>query len=118
MKKGVGRAVGAGSAANRAVPNGVLALALLVAAADLAAQGALGNGQLQIIGTGLDVSPEAQTVPIGVPTRIDTRLPLAPGVHLPPSVSVRGELNGPGLLSTLSLTAEPNGFFSIPAQTV
>jgi hypothetical protein len=98
---------------------GVLAVALPGWLAQaLQAQPAIGSGQFEIIGTGLDVSPEAQAVPLGVPTRVDTHLPLPPGGRLPPGVTVRGELNGPGLPGTLALSAEPNGFFTIPAETV
>ncbi|HMF08140.1 MAG TPA: hypothetical protein VKJ00_03320, partial [Thermoanaerobaculia bacterium] len=90
---------------------------MLLAASVLRGQADLGSGQFQIIGTGLDISPEAQAVPVGVPTRIDTHLPLLSGGQLPPTLTVRGELNGPGLPSTLSLETEPNGSFTIPAQT-
>src|SRR5262249_61923840 len=78
------RAVGAGSAGSRAVRNGVLALALLALAAKGSAQSALGNGQLQIIGTGLDISPDAQTVPLGVPPRVITTRRRVPRTALAP----------------------------------
>src|SRR5450759_2119899 len=97
---------------------GALALGLFVAAAIAGAQTDLGTGQVRIIGTGLDITPSAQTAPVGIPTRVNTVLQVPAGVRLPPSVSVRAELNGPGIAGTLALSAEPNGFFVIPAQTV
>jgi protocatechuate 3,4-dioxygenase beta subunit len=97
---------------------GALALGLFVAAAIAGAQTDLGSGQVRIIGTGLDITPSAQTVPVGIPTRVTTVLQVPAGVRLPPSVSVRAELNGPGIAGTLALSTEPNGFFVIPAQTV
>lgn len=96
---------------------GALTLGLFVAAAVAGAETDLGSGQVRIIGTGLDVTPQAQTVPIGIPTIVQTHLQAPPG-SLPASVTVRAELTGPGVPGSLQLSAEPNGSFVIPAQSV
>lgn len=81
------------------------------------AQTDLGNGQVRILGAGLDVTPPAQTVPVGIPTIVRTSLQ-APAGSLPPSVTVRADLTGPGLPGSLQLSTVPNGAFAIPAQSV
>src|SRR6266581_3210061 len=83
-------------------------LGALLVARVLVAQSDLGSGQVRIVGTGLDVTPPSQTVPIGVATRVDTRLQAPPG-SLPPTIAVRAELTGPGVPGSLQLSAEPNG---------
>ncbi len=78
----------------------------------------LGGGGFQILGAGLDISPEAQAVPIGIPTLVHTVLPVPAGVSLPEGLAVRGELSGPGISGSISLVTFPNGDFQIPAQGV
>ncbi len=101
----------------KGVLTGVLGFVLLVGASALRAQSDLGVGQLRILGTGLDVSPSSQTVPVGIPTQVDTHLQ-APVGSLPASVVVAAELTGPGIPGSLALTAAPNAPLIIPAQSV
>src|SRR5215831_19239771 len=93
------------------------AAVFLGAAATLTAQTDLGNGQIRILGTGLDVSPTAQTVPVGVATVVDTQIQ-APYGTLPATVTVQGDLTGPGIPGTVVLSTVPNGSFLIPGQSV
>ena len=78
----------------------------------------LGTGQFQILGTSLDISPETQAVPVGIPTLVHTSLPAASGGSLPPDLVVRGEFSGPGISGTLSLATTPNADFQIPGEAV
>ena len=94
-----------------------VALAALFGSAALMAQSDLGIGQVRILGTGLDISPSSQTVPVGIPTQVGTHLQ-TPSGSLPASVTVRAELTGPGIPGTLVLSTVPNGSFLIPSQSV
>lgn len=91
-------------------------LCVLAGAGGVRAQD-LGTGQFQILGTSLDISPEAQAVPVGIPTVIHTSLP-ALGASIPSDVFVRGELTGPGVATPAPLITTPNADFLIPGQTV
>ncbi|MEM8963692.1 MAG: carboxypeptidase-like regulatory domain-containing protein, partial [Acidobacteriota bacterium] len=88
-------------------------LALLAAAPSMAQ---VASGQLQIAGTRLVVTPEAQTVPFDTPTVVSTLLegydPLLGS--LPSDVRVVGDFSGPEIDGILTLETVPNEPFRIP----
>ncbi|MEM8932656.1 MAG: hypothetical protein AAGE94_15845, partial [Acidobacteriota bacterium] len=76
----------------------------------------LGSAALQIAGTDLVASPDAQTVPFDTPTIVETELvgyDPTRGV-LPSDLRVVGELSGPEISGSLRLETTPNEPFSIP----
>ena len=76
----------------------------------------LGSARLDIAGTRLTVSPEAQTVPFETPTLVATHLDgydLTQGA-LPPDLRVVGDLVGPEIDGVLRLETVPGEPFRIP----
>jgi len=76
----------------------------------------LGSGQLEVAGARLTLSPESQTVPFDMPTRVETSLEgydPANGV-LPTTLRVRADFVGPEIEGTMVLETLPNEPFRIP----
>ncbi|MEO8677871.1 MAG: carboxypeptidase regulatory-like domain-containing protein, partial [Vicinamibacterales bacterium] len=100
----------------------VLASVALVCGADarLRAQDrSLGKEDIILLGLGLRVEPDHQTVPRDVATIVSTFLATStpsPGEVPPfaPGAIVRATLRGPGVGAGLALTASPNSPFNIP----
>ncbi|MFQ5665123.1 MAG: Ig-like domain-containing protein [Candidatus Binatia bacterium] len=87
---------------------------LLLPPASCPGQESLGRGELRILGIQLSVDPAAQTVPRNQPTALVGTLvdPSNAGAPLPPlsaellgSLTVKGELSGPGLAAPQTLSA-------------
>ncbi len=76
----------------------------------------LGSGELLLAGTELRISPETQTVPLDLPTVVDTEIVgFDPSQgSLPPSLRIVGNLTGPEISGVLELQTVPNEPFRIP----
>ncbi|MEM7587249.1 MAG: hypothetical protein AAF560_27915, partial [Acidobacteriota bacterium] len=76
----------------------------------------LGTGELLLAGTELRISPETQTVPLDLPTVIETELVGFDPIQgtLPPGLRVVGSLTGPEITGALELQTAPNEPFRIP----
>ncbi|MDA8017397.1 MAG: Ig-like domain-containing protein [Thermoanaerobaculia bacterium] len=97
----------------------ILALTVLLTGSPASSQNltqGLGNASLQISGSRLAVSPEAQTVPFQTPTLVETRLEghdTSLGT-LPPDLRVVADFSGPEIDGILELETVPNEPFRIP----
>lgn len=100
----------------------LLALATCVCAADVrlrAQDRFLGKEDIILLGLGLTVAPEHQTVPRDIATIVSTFLSAAtqPQNGAPPfapDAVIKATLRGPGVGNGLALTAAPNTAFDIP----
>src|SRR5262245_42832981 len=99
----------------------VLALAVAVCAAGVrlrAQDRFLGKDDIVLLGLGLTVEPEHQTVPRDVATIVSTFLSSAQSQNgappFAPDASVKATLRGPGVGTGMALTAAPNSPINIP----
>ena len=85
-------------------------------AGQASAASVLGSGELLLAGTEVQISPEHQTVPLDLPTIVETEISgfdPAQG-SLPPSLKILGHLTGPEISGALVLQTAPNEPFRIP----
>ncbi|MCP4214762.1 MAG: hypothetical protein GY765_08890 [bacterium] len=91
----------------------VLLISVGIAAPLSGAEGTISEGDVKVNGLSLQVSPADQTVPANTPTAVETTFEVENGQLLKGMV-VKGDLQGPGLKTSLTLTTLPNRKFSIP----
>jgi hypothetical protein len=94
----------------------LLTVAVPVLNAEPAPQETIKRGTVTVRGLSLSVEPENQTVPINTPTVVNTHLNVENTETLQ-GMMVKGNLKGPGLTGTVTLTTYPNHPFSIPGFT-
>ncbi|MBI2839111.1 MAG: hypothetical protein HYX75_12395, partial [Acidobacteria bacterium] len=71
------------------------------------------SGQLAVLGAGLDVSPASMTVPVGVPSQVQTIF--SAGLAKPPAgMLVKASLYGPGINGAMVLTTLPGHPLTLP----
>ncbi|MGA9752246.1 MAG: carboxypeptidase regulatory-like domain-containing protein [Acidobacteriota bacterium] len=73
------------------------------------------TGDVAITGTSLTVFPSQQTVPLNVPTVVQTTYG---GAQIPEGAVVEGDLSGPAFQTQQPLSAKPNEPFQIPPISV
>ena len=83
----------------------------------------LGREEIRVLGLGLRVEPERQTVPKDVATIVSSFLQLPPSQNdevspFAPGTVLKATLRGPSLTAPLELTAAPNTPFNIPPLSV
>lgn len=71
------------------------------------------KGELCVQGLTLQIDPSEQTVPINTPTSIKTIF-YSGNQEIPSGIVVKGELRGPSISGSITLTTLPNQLFSIP----
>jgi hypothetical protein len=73
--------------------------------------------QLEVKGVSLQIDPPQQTVPINTGTTVNTTFTVDMA-EVPPGMTVQGELKGPGINGTMTLSTLPNHPFAIPGFPV
>ncbi len=77
----------------------------------------LATGDLLVLGASLEVAPAEMTVPVGIPSQVQTVFSAAQATP-PAGMLARATLTGPGLNGAVQLTTLPGHPFTLPGMPV